>query len=386
MKSRREQDNRWGLCHGFGTCYGVEEMAEMAEVMLDWAPTNDAKVREFEQAFAAYTDARHAIAVANCAAALHLAAIALDIGPGSEVLAPPITFPATANAFAIQGALIRFVDVDPVTLNMDPARIEPLLSPRTRAIVPVDLNGLVCDMDEIMAIGTKHGVPVIQDAAHSVGALYKGRPVGSLANVTAFSFQRSKNMSTLGEGGMITTDDSALAERMTLCRQHGAGKVIGLNYRMTDIQAAAGLVQLARRLDVQNDKRRRLAHHYSQRLAGIEGITLPFEPPHVRHPYHLYSVRVDEKKLGISRDGIMQRLRDEHGIWCIVQYPCVHLLDAYRAMGHGEGECPVAESESAKILTLPINPRLEESDIDVVADALRVVLNRQLATLKMAAD
>jgi dTDP-4-amino-4,6-dideoxygalactose transaminase len=378
LKSHRTTDNRWGLAHGYGTTYGVEEVAEMMEVMLNWAPTNDAKTREFEREFARYTHAKHAIAVSSCAAALHLAAIALEVGPGDEVLVPPITFVATANDFAIQGAKIRFVDVQPDTLMMDPDLIEPLLTEHTKAVVPVDLAGHPCAIDEIMAIGRKHGFRVVEDAAHSLGAASKGRSVGSLADITTFSFQRCKNISTLGEGGMITTDDDLLAEVMTSCRQHGGGKLVGLNYRMTDVQAAVGLIQLTLRLEKQNERRRRLAHYYNQQLSQIDGITLPAEDPAVTHPYHLYSIRVDEKKLGISRDEIIQRMKDEYNIWCIVQYPCVHLLDVYRARGHKEGECPVAERESARLITLPINPRFSETDLDVVIEALKRILRRPM--------
>jgi dTDP-4-amino-4,6-dideoxygalactose transaminase len=381
LKSVRKTDNRWGLCHGYGTLYGVEEVAEMAEVLLNWAPTNDAKTREFETEFARYTTARHAIAVSSCAAALHLSAIALGIKPGDEVLVPPITFVATANAFAIQGATIKFVDVDVKTLNMDSDKVEGLLTENTKAIVPVDLSGHPADMDQLMAIGRKHGIPVIEDAAHAIGAEYKGRRVGALADISTFSFQRSKNMSTLGEGGMITTDDDALAESMTLLRQHGGGKVVGLNYRMTDMQSAAGLIQLTGRLDKQNEHRYELAHYYNQKLADIDGVTLPYEAADVKHPYHLYSIRVEETKLGISRDEIVKQLKDEFNIWAVVHYPCVHLLEVYRNLGHGEGECPVAEAEAAKIITLPINPRLSTSDIDFVVNALKQVLKPALVAV-----
>lgn len=374
LRSTRATDNRWGLCHGYGTTYGVEEIAELMEVLLNWAPTNDSKTREFERAFADYVQTRHAIAVSSCAAALHLSAIVLGVGPGDEVLVPPITFVATANAFAIQGAEIRFVDVDPHTLNMDPRLVEAHITERTKAIVPVDLAGHPCDLDSLMAIGRKYGIKVIEDAAHSVGAEYKGRRVGSLVDITAFSFQRCKNMSTLGEGGMITTDDDTLAELFTSCRQHGGGKILGLNYRMTDVQAAAGLIQLTQRLEKHNQHRRRLAHYYNSKLTEIDGITTPAELPDISHPYHLYSIRVDEKALHIGRDEIIRRMKDEHDIWCIVQYPCVHLLDVYRARGHKEGECPIAERESARLITLPINPRLNEDDLDTVIAALKEVL------------
>jgi dTDP-4-amino-4,6-dideoxygalactose transaminase len=381
LKSQRSKDNQWGLAHGYGTTYGVEEVAELMEVLLNWAPTNDAKTREFEREFAAYTGAGNAIAVSSCAAALHLSAIALGVGPGDEVLVPPVTFVATANAFAIQGADIRFVDVDPVTLNMDPALLESHITERTKAIVPVDLGGHPCALDSILEIGRKHGIKVVEDAAHSLGAEYKGRRVGTLADITAFSFQRCKNISTLGEGGMITTDEAHLAEIMTACRQHGNGKLVGLNYRMTDVQAAVGLIQLVERLEKQNEHRRRLAHYYNRRLSEIEGVTIPAELPVVKHPYHLYSIRIDETKLHISRDEILRRLKDDYGIWCIVQYPCVHLLDVYRARGHREGECPVAEKESARLITLPVNPRLNEDDLDIVIGALREILRRATVTV-----
>jgi perosamine synthetase len=374
LKSARDSDNRWGLCHGYGSIYGTEEMAEMGQVMLDWAPTNDSKVREFEVAFARYTGAARAIAVSSCAAALHLSAIALGIGPGDEVLVPPLTFVATANAFAITGARIRFVDVEPTRLMMDPTKLASMVNEKTRAIVPVDLYGDVADLDPIRAIGREHNIPVVEDAAHSLGADRKGKRVGSLAEITAFSFQRAKNMSTLGEGGMLTTEDERLADLMTSCRQHGEGRNIGLNYRMTDVQAAAGVVQLTRRLDQQNDKRRELARHYTTQLSEIDGITLPLEFPEVKHVFHLYTIRVDPQKLSITRDDIIRRMKEQFGIWCIVQYPCVHLLEVYRKLGHREGECPVAEQESERLLCLPINPRLSFEDVDFVVKSLKHVL------------
>jgi dTDP-4-amino-4,6-dideoxygalactose transaminase len=376
LKSKREADNPWALCHFYGTVYGVEEAAEMMEVLLDWAPTNDAKTREFEAEFARRTQAKHALALSSCAAGLHLSAIALGIGPGDEVMVPPITFEATANNFALQGAKIRFVDVEPKTMNMDPERIEPMITERTKAIVPVDLGGHACEMDKIMAIGKRYGIKIIEDAAHSVGGEYKGRPVGSLADVTVFSFQRCKNISTLGEGGMATTDDDHLADLIDMGRHHGRGKIVGPNYRMTDVQAAAGLVQLKLRLEAHNAHRRRLAHYYNQKLGELEGLTLPHESPEVKHPYHLYNIRIDQKKLGISRDEVIQKLKEDFDIWCVVHYPCVHLLEPYRAMGHGEGECPIGETESAKIVSLPINPRMTFDDVDTVTDALKKTLRK----------
>jgi dTDP-4-amino-4,6-dideoxygalactose transaminase len=175
---------------------------------------------------------------------------------------------------------------------------------------------------------------------------------------------------------MITTNDNELAALMTSCRQHGQGRQIGLNYRMTDIQAAAGLVQLTRRLVRQNELRRELAHHYSRQLSEIDGITVPHEVPEVRHAFHLYTIRVDPEKLGLSRDEIIRRMKSEFGIWCIVQYPCVHLLEAYRKLGHHEGECPVAESEAGRLISLPINPRLSFEDVNFVVESLKHVLAR----------
>ncbi|MGE3277296.1 MAG: UDP-4-amino-4,6-dideoxy-N-acetyl-beta-L-altrosamine transaminase [Vicinamibacterales bacterium] len=360
-----------------------QDIAAVVDVLRsDWLTTGPV-VGRFEQAFAEAVGARHAVAVANGTAALHCAYYALGLGPGDEVLVPALTFAATANAVAMRQATPVFTDVDPDRLLVDPASVEARLTPATRAIVAVDYAGQPCDYARLRDVATRAGVPLVADACHALGARYQGRPAGSLADVSIFSFHPVKHITT-GEGGMVVTDDEALAARARLFRQHGissdhrardaAGTTgyemidLGFNYRLSDINCALGLSQL-RRLDAFLTARRALAAEYDRRLAGRRGITPLAVAPDVDHAYHLYVVALDVPSAA-ARDQVASALR-ARGIRCAVHYPPVHLHPYYRrAFGGHEGLCPVAESQAARILSLPMFPGLEPADVARVVDAL----------------
>ena len=380
----------------FGSIYGLEEAQAIMGVLGRDAPTAGPEVAAFQREFAAYIGVKHALAVTNGTAALEMALTALGVGPGDEVITTPMTWIATANAIVTRGATVVLADVDPRTLNLDPDAAAKKITPRTKAIVPVHLYGQCADMDPFMALANKHGVAVVEDAAHVPGGEYKGRKAGALGHIGCFSFHEQKNMSTLGEGGMVTTDDDALAERVALYRSHcarvfgGSLKYLpidetkhprderfwwqefddaGYNVRMTDMQAAVGRVQL-RKLDELNARRIANAQHLTARLADIKGVTPPYVAPDVKHVFHLYLVLVDPGTFGMGKTELMRRLLHEHGIKAGTHYIPINWTTAYRKRGHREGECPVAEAAFERLITLPIHPRLTESDLDYMADAI----------------
>lgn len=379
----------------FGTEYGAEEAAAMMAVLAKDAPTAGVEVAAFQEEFAAYVGVRHARCVTNGTSALEMAMIALGIGPGDEVITTPLTWVATANAAARQGATVVFGDVDPRTLNLDPAAVAAKVTPRTKAIVPVHLYGQCADMAGLWEVAKAHHLAIVEDAAHVPGGAWQGRRAGSLGTLGCFSFHEQKNMSTLGEGGMVTTDDDALAERVSLYRSHcarvwgGSLKYLaidetkvprderfwwqefddaGTNVRMTDVQAAVGRVQL-KKLDRLNDRRIALAERLTAHLAQIPGVTPPYVAPGVRHVYHLYPVLLDLERFG-SKTAVMRRLLDDFGIKAGTHYIPLNWTTAYRSRGHKPGECPVAEAAFERLITLPIHPRLADQDVDYIAQAV----------------
>ncbi len=375
-----------------GSIYGLEEAAALLEVLRAGAPSCGKKVKQFEDAFAAYCGTRYALTVTSATTGLTLAGIAAGVGPDTEVITTPISWVATASAFSTLGARIVFCDVDPQTLNLDPDKLKEKINGKTRAIVPVHLGGQCCAMDRIMEIAKKHGVPVIEDCAHTPGAEYLGRKAGALGTMGVFSFHQQKNMCTLGEGGMVTTDsreayEKVLSYRSLCCRiyggsdkylpideaKHPMGKEywrlqfddFGYNFRMTDAQAAVGLAQLAK-LDSFNATRIALAGKLTERLAGVPGIALPWVDPKGRHIFHFYVLQL-EKGHPLSKAEMMWELYYGKGIKAWNHYMPIHLTEPYRAMGHREGECPVAEQAHERFLSLPIHPRLTDEAISYMA-------------------
>jgi len=369
-----------------------DDIAAVVEVLCsDWLTTGPT-VPEFERAFAKTVGAKEAVAMSNGTAALHAAAYAIGIGPGDEVVVPPMTFAATANCVVYQGGTPVFADVDPKTLLLDPSEIEGKLSPRTKAIIAVDYTGQPCDYDALSNIARKHALRLVADACHALGGSYRGHSVGALADLSTFSFHPVKHITT-GEGGMVTTNDSGLAQRMRIFRNHGITTDhrqrekqaswfyemvdLGYNYRLTDFQCALGLRQL-QKLPEWLKRRQEIAQRYTAAFAEIPGI----QPLHVRgdvsHAYHLYVVRLDLPQLRSTRAEVFAALRAE-GIGVNVHYIPVHLHPFYRErFSTGPGLCPIAEAAYEEIISLPIFPRMEDRDVeDVIAAVSKVVEARQ---------
>ncbi len=364
------------------------DIAAVVEVLRsDWLTTGP-KVAQFERALAAVAAVRECVALSSGTAALHAAMFALGVGPGDEVIVPAVTFAASANCVTYLGGTPVFADVDPDALLIDPAVVEAKISGKTRAIVAVDYAGQPCDYDRLLAIAGRHGLALVADACHAIGGSYKGRPIGSLAVLNAFSFHPVKHVTT-GEGGAVATDDQALAGRMRMFRNHGistdfrqretAGSweydmvELGYNYRLTDIQCALGVSQLAK-LPRSIARRQAIAAQYDAAFAELPGV----RPLSVRrdcsHAYHLYAVRLELEGLSSDRGQVFRALRAE-GIGVNVHYRPVHLHPYYRErFGTKPGDCPVAEAAYARLLSLPMFPGMTDGDVgDVIAAVAKVL-------------
>jgi perosamine synthetase len=364
-------------------CIDEADIAAVVDVLRsDWLTTGPA-VPRFEEAIAAFTGARYGVAVSSGTAALHAAMHAAGIGPGDEVIVPPITFVATANAVVFQGGTPVFADVDRETLLLDPASAEKRITARTKAIIAVDYAGQPCDYHSLRAIADRYGLILLADACHSLGARYRGRPVGTLADLTVFSFHPVKHITT-GEGGMVVTDRADFRERMAAFRNHGIDtdhrqraergswayemKELGYNYRITDFQCALGLSQLSK-LQGWLERRRAIAGSYAEAFAGMAGVRPVNVRPDAAHAYHLYPVRIDFDAFGAARAQVFQHLRDQ-GIGVNVHYIPVHLQPFYREkFGTTAGLCPVAEAAYEELLSLPMFPAMTEAQVEQVADA-----------------
>ena len=351
----------------------------------DWLTTGPA-VERFEQAFATFVGTAHAVACTSGTAALHLAMLAAGIGPGDEVIVPTMTFAASASVVRYVGGTVVFCDSRPDTLGIDPDHVATLISPRTRAIVVVDYAGVPVDLGEIMHLAAVHDLLVIEDACHAPGATYRGRPIGSIAHLSTFSFHPVKHLTT-GEGGMVTTADPELARRIRRLRNHGidtdfrqretAGTweydvvELGFNYRLSDIHCAPGLSQLAK-VPAWVDRRRTIAARYHDLLAGLPVRTI-HEPDDRVASWHLFPVLLDGDEPAPRRSAAFAHLRSA-GIGVNVHYRPVHLHSAYAALGHRSGSMPVAEDAYARLLSLPMWPGLDDGQQERVVDTLRAAL------------
>jgi len=364
------------------------DIAAVAEVLRsDWLTTGP-RVGEFEEAFASAVGAKFAVSFSSGTAALHGAAFAAGLGPGDEAVTTPMTFCATANCVLYQRARPFFADVSADTLNLDPAAAEEKVTGRTKAILPVDYSGHAADLDALMDLAERHGLIVIEDASHALGGEYRGRRVGSVAHMTTFSLHPVKHVTT-GEGGMVTTDRADFAETLRRFRNHGissearerqsAGQwqyemvMLGMNYRLPDINCALGLSQM-KRLDENLARRREIAASYSARLAGLPGLILPTVRADVNPAWHLYAVRVDAANLTVGRAEVFRALRAEN-IGVNVHYIPVHLHPYYRErFGYKGGEFPAAEAAYEQLLSLPMFPAMTDADVDDVVRAMGKVL------------
>jgi dTDP-4-amino-4,6-dideoxygalactose transaminase len=343
---------------------GEEEKQAVLEVMDSGILAQGPKVKAFEDAFAQLCGVSHAIAVSSGTTALHIALLAHGIGPGDEVITSPFTFIASANSVLYTGAKPVFVDIEPATFNLDPAKIEAAITPRTKALMPVHLFGLLCDMEPIMDIAKSHNLIVLEDAAQSHGAEYHGRRAGSFGT-GCFSFYPTKNI-TSAEGGMITTNDDDIAESCRLLRQHGMRRryyheELGFNFRMTDIHAAIGLAQL-KKLGQFTEARVRNATFLSTYLAGV---VTPAIPEGQSHVFHQYTIRVGSDR----RDAVLAGLQ-ERGIGCGVYYPVpLHQQRVYQAQGY-QGSYPEAERAAQEVISLPVHPALSSADLEMIVAAV----------------
>jgi perosamine synthetase len=363
------------------------DIAAVADVLRgDWLTTGP-KVGEFERAWADRVGAGHAVAVSSGTAALHAATFAAGIGPGDEVIVTPLTFAASANCVLYQGGTPVFADIQADTLNIDPAAVEAVITPRTRAIVAVDYAGQPVDLDELCAMAEQHGLMLIEDAAHAVGATYRGQPVGGFSDLTTFSTHPVKHVTT-GEGGLITTNDGQLAERMRWFRNHGITSdhrqraekgrwfyemvALGFNYRLPDINCALGLSQLAK-LNTWLSRRRKIAERYTQAFSEIPAVS-PLAVHRDREPaWHIYPVLLDLTHLRVDRAQVFAALRAEN-IGVNVHYIPVYWHPYYAQLGYQRGTCPAAESAYKRLITLPLFPAMTNQDVGDVITAVHKVV------------
>jgi dTDP-4-amino-4,6-dideoxygalactose transaminase len=352
-----------------------EVLARLDEVCRSGRFVLGPAVEEFERAFAAYCEAAHCVGLNSGTSALHLALRCLGVGPGDEVITVPMTFVATVWAISYVGATPVFVDIEPATRTMDPDRIRAALTPRTRALLPVHLYGQPADLEPILRLAARHGIPVVEDAAQAHGARYHGRRVGGLGQVGCFSFYPGKNLGAYGEAGALVTNDQALASQARMLRDHAQREryhheTVGYNYRMDGFQGAVLNVKLPD-LDTWNDRRRGHARRYRERLRAVPGITLPAAGADRESVSHLYVIQVNQ------RDRVAAKLRAQ-GVETGLHYPVpVHLQPAYRHLGLSEGRFPVAERLARSCLSLPMFPELTDEQVDYVCTQLE----RAVATL-----
>ena len=347
---------------------GEEEKQAVLEVLESGMLAQGPRVKAFEEAFAEMCGVRHAIATSSGTTALHAALLAHGIGPGDEVITTPFTFIASANSILFVEAQPVFVDIDPVTFNMDPGLLEAAITPRTKAIMPIHLFGLLADMDPIMELAERHGLVVIEDACQAHGAEYHGKRAGSFGTGT-FSLYPTKNI-TSAEGGMITTDDDRIADACRLLRHHGMRRryyhdELGFNFRMTDVHAAIGLAQI-QKLDRFNEARIANARFLSENLRGV--IT-PVIPQGYKHIFHQYTIRVPDGR----RDAVAVRLK-ERGIGTAIYYPVpVHKQTYYVQELGCDVHFPESEKAAAEVLSLPVHPGLDQADLERIVEEVNAL-------------
>ncbi|MBI2267559.1 MAG: UDP-4-amino-4,6-dideoxy-N-acetyl-beta-L-altrosamine transaminase [Armatimonadetes bacterium] len=368
---------------------GEKEVEKVTQVLRsDWI-TQGPVTREFEKEFARKVGARFAVSVNSGTSALHVALAAIGIGSPDEVITSPFTFAATSNAVLYLNGVPKFADIDPKTYNLDPDKAEARLSPNTRVILPVHFAGQPCNMDRLVAFSCKHRLFLLEDAAHALGATYRGKKIGSIGSVTIFSFHPVKHITT-GEGGMVVTNNEAVAERAYMIRTHGidkdAGKrfgkegnwfyqmvALGYRFNMSEMQAALGLCQLEK-LDDFLERRREIAGQYQSAFRDMPEVVTPHVEADSEHAWHLYTLQIRREALRVGRDRIIEALKAEN-IGANVHYIPVHLHPYYREnLDTKEGDYPIAEGLYRKILTLPLFPRMTDKDVEDVILAVKKVI------------
>lgn len=363
------------------------EIDAALEVLRSGWLTTGPRVREFEAAFGQYVGATHALAVNSCTAALHLALKAIGVTEGDEVILPTMTFAACGEVVLYLNARPVLVDCKKDSFHVDPVEIERAITPRTRAILAVHFGGLPCDMDAILEIARSRHLSVIDDAAHALPARYRGKMIGSVGDITCFSFYATKTLTT-GEGGMATTNNQEYAEQMRVLSLHGISRdawkrytaegswryeilEAGYKYNLTDLQAALGLAQLAK-CDAMRVRRKQIAERYDRALEGLDWISRPECGQESNHAWHLYAIRIDSSVLHMNRDQLIEELK-RRGIGTSVHFIPLHLHPLYRRLSYYEGQFPNAESQFAGSISLPIYPSMTDDDADRVIEALYAI-------------
>lgn len=355
---------------------GEEEKKAVLGVLESGMLAQGPKVKEFEQKLAESCGVNNAVAMNSGTAALHTALHVLGVSNEDEVITTPFTFISTANSILMQGAKPVFVDIDPKTFNIDPDAIKHKINEKTKAIITVDLYGQLCDYDKIIMIAKENNLKIIEDACQAINAKFNGKMAGSFGDIGCFSFYATKNI-CCGEGGAMVTNSDDFSKRAILFRQHGMsglGKYdyndVGYNYRMTDISAAI-LIEQLKKINNFTQKRKHIANFYNNELKEVEGIKIPFVVDEGSHAYHQYTIKVDGFRL--SRDELIEHLKIK-GIGCGLYYPKpLHLCENFKKLGYQKGDFPVAEEISTQVLSLPIYPGLEESDLNKVIKAIKEV-------------
>lgn len=352
---------------------GRDEITAVTAVLESGMLAAGEQVAHFEQEFARYCDVPHAVAVNNGTAALHAALLAAGVGPGDEVIVPDFTFFATASSVLMCGATPVFVDVDEKTFNIDPRKISSCITPKTRAIIGVHLFGQPFDIPAVQEICKRHNLTLIEDAAQAHGALFNGKKVGNFGDLACFSFYATKNMIT-GEGGMVTSGSRALDDQLRLIVNHGQSEKylhtrLGYNYRMTDMAAAIGLVQL-KRLEGFNERRRKNAAYYNTHLA-VKGLVTPVTPAGMQPVFHQYVVRLTEE-FPMSREEFMDYLKG-HGIGSAIHYPIPLHRQPVFGLKNDPDPCPVATRLAGSVLSLPVHPSVEEKQLAYICDTINRV-------------
>ncbi len=367
---------------------GEEEIEEVIDTLRSGWLTSGPKTKRFAEEFSQFTAAPGAITVSSCTAALHLSLVANDIGDGDEVITTPLTFAASVNVIEHAGARPVLVDVEPDTLNIDPAKIELAITPNTKAIIAVHYAGHPVELDAVREIADRHGLLLIEDAAHAIGAAYNGQPIGSGSNPTCFSFYATKNLTT-GEGGMLTGDAELVDSARTLSlhgmsreawsRYAAGGKwaydivAPGFKYNMTDIQAALGLQQL-RRFEVMQRRRHEIVSRYNAAFGDDSALQTPVCRDHVTHAWHLYVIRLDEQELSVDRNRFIEEI-NARNIGTSVDFIPIHIHSFYaKKYGWQPEDFPVALSHYNRMVSLPLSPKMTDQDVEEVIEAVNDVI------------
>jgi dTDP-4-amino-4,6-dideoxygalactose transaminase len=361
-----------------------EEIRGVIEVLQSGWLSTGPRVKQFEAEFSKYVDASHAVAFSSCTAALHLALAAIGIEEGDEVILPTMTFASSGEVILYFKARPVLVDCQKGTFHIDHEQISRAITSRTRAILPVHYSGYPCEMDAILDIARRHDLKVIEDAAHALPSRYKNRTVGTLGDITCFSFYATKTLTT-GEGGMATTENPELAEHMRRLSLHGISKdawkrytsegtwrydilETGYKYNLTDLQAAIGLAQLAK-CDAMRERRVAIAKRYSEALRPLDAYEVPSAPEHTQHAWHIYALQVNLAALRIDRDRVIEELKKQ-GIGTSVHFIPLHMHTLYQQLGYRNGQFPNAEERFERVISVPIFPGMTETDTDRVIEAL----------------